>query len=121
MRYGRGRLSVAVRGPARLMRLIAQYNPVSASQRNVRHHYDLSNDFYRLMLDEDMQYSCAYFADDAMTLEQAQLAKKHHIARKLLLEPGMRVLDIGCGWGGMALTLARDQRHLPTTRAYMQA
>ncbi len=108
MRYGRGRLSVAARGPARLLRHVAQFNPVPAARRNVRHHYDLSNDFYRLMLDKDMQYSCAYFADDAMTLEQAQAAKKHLIARKLLLEPGMRVLDIGCGWGGMALTLARD-------------
>ncbi len=108
MRYGRGRLSVAARGPARLMRHLAQFNPAPVARRNVSHHYDLSNDFYRLMLDEDMQYSCAYFAEDSMSLEQAQAAKKRLVARKLLLEPGMRVLDIGCGWGGMALTLARD-------------
>lgn len=108
MRYGRGQLAVAVRGPARFLRQVAQYNPVAISRRNVRHHYDLSNAFYRQMLDDDMQYSCAYFADSSMSLEQAQAAKKAHIANKLLLEPGMRVLDIGCGWGGMALTLARD-------------
>lgn len=108
MRYGRGQLAVAVRGPARLLRHVAQYNPVSVSRRNVAHHYDLSNEFYRQILDEDMQYSCAYFAESSMNLEQAQAAKKAHIASKLLLKPGMRVLDIGCGWGGMALTLARD-------------
>jgi cyclopropane-fatty-acyl-phospholipid synthase len=74
----------------------------------VQHHYDLSGELYDLFLDTDRQYSCAYFADPSMTLEQAQAAKKHHIAGKLLLRPGMRVLDIGCGWGGMALTLAQD-------------
>ena len=108
MRYGRGQLAVAVRGPARFLRHVAQYNPVSVARRNVKHHYDLSNAFYRKMLDEDMQYSCAYFADPSMSLDQAQAAKKAYIAEKMLLEPGMRVLDIGCGWGGMALTLARD-------------
>ncbi|WP_052249448.1 cyclopropane-fatty-acyl-phospholipid synthase family protein [Tateyamaria sp. ANG-S1] len=90
------------------MRRFIQNNAPSASRKNVAHHYDISDDLYRLFLDEDMQYSCAYFRDDAMTLEEAQIAKKQHIAGKLLLEPGMRVLDIGCGWGGMALTLARD-------------
>ncbi|APX10775.1 SAM-dependent methyltransferase [Tateyamaria omphalii] len=90
------------------MRRFIQKNAPSASRQNVAHHYDISDDLYRLFLDADMQYSCAYFRDDAMTLEDAQVAKKAHIARKLRLEPGMRVLDIGCGWGGMALTLARD-------------
>lgn len=89
-------------------RSFIQRNAPQASRRNVAHHYDISDDLYRLFLDADMQYSCAYFTDNAMTLEQAQTAKKAHIAAKLQLEPGMRVLDIGCGWGGMALTLARD-------------
>ncbi|MBB5684131.1 SAM-dependent methyltransferase [Sphingobium boeckii] len=75
------------------------------SKQNVAHHYDLGNDFYRLFLDADMQYSCAYFTDPANSLEQAQVDKKAHIAAKLCLKPGQRVLDIGCGWGGMALFL----------------
>ena len=91
-----------------LMRHLQQFNPVRRAQANVAHHYDLSGELYDLFLDEDRQYSCAYFRDPDMTLEQAQLAKKHHIAGKLMIEPGMRVLDIGCGWGGMGLTLARD-------------
>jgi cyclopropane-fatty-acyl-phospholipid synthase len=74
----------------------------------VAHHYDLSGELYDLFLDEDRNYSCAYFRDPGMTLNEAQEAKKHHIAKKLLIEPGMKVLDIGCGWGGMGLTLARD-------------
>ncbi len=85
-----------------------QRNTPLRSQSNVAHHYDISDDLYRLFLDRDMQYSCAYFRDPDMTLEQAQEAKKTYIAAKLQLSPGMRVLDIGCGWGGMALTLARD-------------
>ncbi|EIE52512.1 cyclopropane-fatty-acyl-phospholipid synthase [Salipiger aestuarii] len=87
---------------------IEQRNNPLRSQKNVQHHYDISEDLYRLFLDEDMQYSCAYFTRPDMTLEEAQQAKKDHIARKLRIEPGMSVLDIGCGWGGMALTLARD-------------
>ncbi len=79
-----------------------------AARRNVQHHYDLSDDLYELFLDPDKQYSCAYFRTPEMTLEQAQAAKKQHIAKKLLLKPGMKVLDIGCGWGGMGLMMARD-------------
>jgi len=92
----------------KLVRRLRQYNPAPRARANVAHHYDLSGALYDLFLDADKQYSCAYFADPDMTLDEAQAAKKHHIAGKLLLEPDMRVLDIGCGWGGMALTLARD-------------
>jgi cyclopropane-fatty-acyl-phospholipid synthase len=77
------------------------------SKRNVAHHYDIGNDLYRFFLDADLQYSCAYFTDPANSLEQAQADKKAHIAAKLALAPGQRVLDIGCGWGGMALYLNR--------------
>ena len=97
----------AVTTGARL-RPFDRLNPAERARRNVAHHYDLSERLYRLFLDEDMQYSCAYFRDPAMSLEEAQSAKKAHIAAKLLIEPEMRVLDIGCGWGGMALSLARD-------------
>lgn len=102
----------------RLMRPLRQLNDTARSRRNVAHHYDLSNAFYRLWLDTDMQYSCAYWPDavaaagdrarSAMTLEAAQLAKKAHIAAKLRLAGGQRVLDIGCGWGGMAIYLAQQ-------------
>ena len=93
----------------RLLRRLAQWNPAYRSRTNVAHHYDLDGRLYRRFLDEDMQYSCAYFPTGSETLEQAQAAKKRHIARKLRLDrPGLRVLDIGSGWGGMALTLARD-------------
>lgn len=89
-------------------RRLDQSNPEAGARRNVAHHYDLTPAIYDLFLDADRQYSCAYFANNNMTLEAAQNAKKAHIARKLLITPGMRVLDIGCGWGGLALTLARD-------------
>ena len=90
----------------RTRRTLQQWNDRRSSRRNVAHHYDLSHELYRRFLDQDMQYSCAYFARPDMTLEEAQLAKKIHIASKLLIEPGMSVLDIGCGWGGMGLELA---------------
>jgi cyclopropane-fatty-acyl-phospholipid synthase len=89
-----------------LLRRLHQYNPIKRSEKNVSHHYDLSRRLYELFLDSDEQYSCAYFTDPNMSLEAAQEAKKRHIAAKLLLKPGMRVLDIGSGWGGLALTLA---------------
>jgi len=81
-----------------------------AARRNVAHHYDLPHEHYRRFLDADLQYSCAYFAEPSFSLERAQEAKKRHIAAKLLLEPGLRVLDIGCGWGGLALSLAEMER-----------
>ena len=93
----------------RLKKYLDQYNHTARSFRNVAHHYDLNGRLYSLFLDRDRQYSCAYFPRGDETLEEAQAAKKHHIAAKLCLDrPGLRVLDIGCGWGGLALTLARD-------------
>ena len=92
-----------------IMRLgmrIAQHNPISVARANVAHHYDLSDTLYDLFLDADRQYSCAYYASSTDTLERAQEQKKRHIAAKLLLRSGQRVLDIGSGWGGLALNLA---------------
>jgi cyclopropane-fatty-acyl-phospholipid synthase len=88
------------------MKRLDQYNPVGRSQRNVAHHYDLSGQLYDLFLDRDRQYSCAYFEDCVTSLEEAQLAKKRHLAAKLHIKPGMKVLDIGSGWGGLGLYLA---------------
>ena len=90
-----------------LVRIFQQWNPVGVAKRNVAHHYDLSGALYDLFLDRDRQYSCAYFATPDMTIDQAQAAKKGHIMAKLLLKPGQRVLDIGCGWGGLALSIAK--------------
>ena len=88
--------------------LARSFNKPGSSKRNVAHHYDIGNDLYKLMLDaEHMQYSCAYWPREGMTLEQAQEAKLAHIAAKLMIKPGQTVLDIGCGWGGMAIYLAR--------------
>ena len=100
---GAGRKAMR-KGKKRFARLFQANNPLRA-RRNVAHHYDLKDELYELFLDEDKQYSCAYFTDPTNSLEQAQSDKKAHIAAKLALEPGMRVLDIGCGWGGMALYL----------------
>ena len=85
------------------------FNQVRRARANVAHHYDIGNDLYRLFLDvEHMQYSCAYWPRDDMTLAQAQEAKLAHIAAKLAIQPGNAVLDIGCGWGGMAIYLAQQ-------------
>jgi len=92
---------------ARLLRRWRQYNSAGRARRNAAHHYDLPDGLYDLFLDRDRQYSCAYFRDPADDLETAQLSKQRHLAAKLLLEPGQRVLDIGSGWGGLALHLAR--------------
>ena len=93
----------------RLTRRLAQFNPARRAQRNVAHHYDLNGRLYSLFLDRDRQYSCAYFQRGDETLDEAQSAKKRHIAAKLTLDrPDLEVLDIGCGWGGLALSLARD-------------
>jgi cyclopropane-fatty-acyl-phospholipid synthase len=93
--------------PGRLATPLDSWNWKRRSKRNVAHHYDLSGALYDLFLDADRQYSCGYFTDPANSLDQAQHDKKAHIAAKLALVPGQRVLDIGCGWGGMALYLNR--------------
>lgn len=90
-----------------LTRRIHQYNPAPRAQRNVAHHYDLDGGLYELFLDSDRQYSCAYFPTGDTDLETAQLAKKRHLAAKLYLRDGQRVLDIGSGWGGLGLYLAK--------------
>ena len=90
-----------------LFRRLAQFNPRDRSQKNVAHHYDLDGRLYSLFLDADRQYSCAYFETPDQSLDDAQLAKKRHIAAKLLFDrPDLTALDIGCGWGGMGLYLA---------------
>jgi cyclopropane-fatty-acyl-phospholipid synthase len=86
-----------------------QRNSITRSRRNIAFHYDISNDLYKLFLDKDMQYSCAYFRSPSDTLEQAQINKKNHIIAKLRLEPGMKVLDIGSGWGGLAIEMAKQK------------
>jgi cyclopropane-fatty-acyl-phospholipid synthase len=100
------------RGPLRklafhLASKVDSYNNARAARANAEHTYNLTRRLYELFLDEDRQYTMAYYRDPAMGLEQAQLDKKAHIAAKLHLKPGMKVLDIGCGWGGLALYLHR--------------
>lgn len=92
----------------RLLGRLDQLNSRRLSRRHVEHHYDLGLDLYRRFLDDDLQYSCAYFRHRGMSLEQAQLAKKRLLAAKLFLRPGLSVLDIGCGWGGLAMSLAEQ-------------
>jgi cyclopropane-fatty-acyl-phospholipid synthase len=125
--------SKAIEGLRHAFRRLQQINTASRSRRNVQRHYDLSGDLYRLFLDEDMQYSCAYFEQPDMTLDEAQAAKKRHIAAKLRLKAGQTVLDIGSGWGGLGLylakafevdvqgvTLSTEQHGVATDRAHAQ-
>jgi cyclopropane-fatty-acyl-phospholipid synthase len=97
--------------PRRIVEKMAHrrvFNTLEKSRKNIFHHYDIGNDFYRLWLDTElMQYTCAYFPVEGMTLEQAQLAKLHHVCRKLELKPGDTVVEAGCGWGGLARFMAR--------------
>ncbi|MBU6463483.1 MAG: cyclopropane-fatty-acyl-phospholipid synthase family protein [Proteobacteria bacterium] len=92
------------------LRRLQQHNTAAIARTNAAHHYDLSLELYRSFLDSDLQYSCAYFSRPSLSLEQAQHKKKRHIIAKLLLEPGQRVLDIGCGWGGLAIEIARTEK-----------
>ena len=89
-------------------KVFQQLNEAVKSKQNVAHHYDLKEDLYKLFLDKDMQYSCAYFHNENMSLDQAQVDKKIHIINKLKIDANMEVLDIGCGWGGMALEIAKQ-------------
>jgi cyclopropane-fatty-acyl-phospholipid synthase len=95
------------RAAARVASRLDQINYRTRASRNIVHHYDLTRQFYELFLDEDRQYSMAYFRDPANSLERAQIDKKALIAAKLRLQPGMRLLDIGCGWGGLGLYMNR--------------
>lgn len=90
------------------IRRFSQHNTPTWARRNVSRHYDLKADFFKLFLDEDMQYSCAFFPKPGISLEEAQEAKKHRLIAKLAVEPGQRVLDIGSGWGGLGLSIARE-------------
>lgn len=123
-------LQKVIRNITMLTRRRQQANKVGEAQQNVAHHYDLGNEFYKLFLDKNMLYSCAYFQNQNQSLEQAQRNKLRLIASKMNLEPGQRVLDIGCGWGDMALylasmedvhvvgvTLSTEQQKLATERA----
>ncbi len=103
-----GALSRVLNGSSRFLRRVHQYNPLSRARQNAAHHYDLSDQLYELFLDPDRQYSCAYFHGGHDDLETAQFDKKRHIAAKLMIEPGQKVLDIGSGWGGLALYLAQE-------------
>jgi len=103
-----GVMSGMLNGTFGVLRRIHQYNPLGRARQNAAHHYDLSDQLYELFLDKDRQYSCAYFPDRIDDLDAAQLAKKRHIAAKLMIRPGQRVLDIGSGWGGLALYLASE-------------
>src|SRR5271155_1219860 len=103
-----GLLARLLNGSVMPLRRTHQYNPLPRARQNVAHHYDLSDQFYELFLDRDRQYSCAYFRDESEDLDAAQLDKKRHLAAKLLIRPGQRVLDIGAGWGGLALYLAGE-------------
>ncbi len=106
--YGTSGNNVWLAALERVTRGLKQYNPMGVARRNVAHHYDLSSELYDLFLDSDRQYSCAYFRDVDDSLETAQAAKRRHIGAKLKLDrPGLKILDIGSGWGGMALELAR--------------
>jgi len=102
-----------LRGQGKIGKMLSAYlydarrNTIPGSRRNIQHHYDIGNDFYKLWLDERMLYTCAYFPSQSTSLEDAQLAKMDHVCRKLQLQPGQKVVEAGCGWGALALHMAR--------------
>jgi cyclopropane-fatty-acyl-phospholipid synthase len=104
-------------GPS-VLGMLGRYLPHTSpgDHQNVHHHYDLGNDFYRLWLDERLLYTCAYFESPEQSLEQAQVAKMEHVCRKLGLRPGETVIEAGCGWGALALHMAKH--HGVRVRAY---
>ncbi|MDD2581823.1 MAG: cyclopropane-fatty-acyl-phospholipid synthase [Desulfuromonadaceae bacterium] len=102
--------------PAAYRRNQPSLNSLSGSRRNIHHHYDIGNDFYRLWLDEEMLYTCAYFPDPATSLEDAQIAKMDLVCRKLRLQPGQTVVEAGCGWGALARHMAK--RYGVSVKAY---
>lgn len=102
--------------PAAYRRNQPSRNSLPESRQNIHYHYDIGNDFYRLWLDEEMVYTCAYFPDPAASLEEAQIAKMDLVCRKLRLQPGQRVVEAGCGWGALARYMARE--YGVTVRAY---
>ncbi len=133
LRNDRAAWMQAIAGVRYVTRRIRQHNTRRRARKNVAHHYDLDSTFYRLFLDGDRQYSCAYFESPEDDLETAQLAKKRHLAAKMLLREGDRVLDIGSGWGGLGLyladmcdvditgvTLSEEQHKISTARAHEQ-
>ena len=103
--WEQGKRKALGKGKSKWLKRFFRRNDPTKARRNVAHHYDVGNALYKIFLDEDLQYSCAYYTAPGNSLEQAQADKKAHIAAKLHLKPGQRVLDIGCGWGGMALYL----------------
>ena len=109
--YYRGESTVEPRNPLgrlkSIFRLRGRRKSLAQSRDDIHHHYDIGNDFYALWLGVTMAYTCAYFTCDAATLDQAQVAKMHHVSRKLRLRPGDHVVEAGCGWGSLALHMAR--------------
>lgn len=100
-------VQAALRSIWRSIRRFQQHNPIGKALKNASHHYDISDDFYRLFLDEDLQYTCAYYMSPDDTLEQAQLNKKRHVCAKLKIQDGMKIAELGCGWGGLAIYMAQ--------------